>query len=306
MKGDNVMHDETSAGPPLRFAEILNKQGYPFQYAALGKAKELFERHKSTWYFEVSEFPVGGDTKTTHIDFILRRNNTPFLLCVECKRADPSVKDWCFATAPYVYRNCPYDKVTADHISKQEGEWRCMAVELQGLGRQPIYHIGLEVRAPKGTGNKPDDLGRPMAVNEAAGQVCKGTNGLIDFFLRNPCATGESKQAVVIPAVFTTARVWTTDARLDKADIETGVLDAGLCGLTRCDFVLYQYHLSTAIKHSGVGGSSYRDLPEVLASEFTRTVAVVSSTGIEPFLRSFVPDVNDITPIYRPYGGTFR
>src|SRR4030043_1645904 len=93
------------------FEKTLNRHGYGFQYSVLKKAKQLFEDGRSPWIFEPSEFPVSVQGRDVHIDFILRwyrkgmtlaEYSIPVYLVAECKRADPALKYWCFARAPYV------------------------------------------------------------------------------------------------------------------------------------------------------------------------------------------------------------
>lgn len=284
--------------PPTTFVGALNRQGFAFQYAALKAAHDHFDSRKSAWYFEVSEFPVGVSGKDTRIDFILRRNKSPLLLCVECKRADPRTKHWCFVQAPYVHRNASYNKVTADQLlQRANGDWTTRAVEVQGLRGFPICHIGLQIRSGKAEGE--DERGRPLAADEAVGQACKGANGLIEFLHKNPSCIGEHKSAVVLPAVFTTAQLWTSDAKLDHADCATGEVDVASGSLERCDFLIYQYHLPTGIKHTATRETRFRDLADALASDYIRSVAVVSASGIDKFLQQYNPDSFDLEPIIR-------
>src|SRR5438067_1519637 len=87
------------------FERVLNRHGYGFQYAVLRKARLLFEKKQSVWRFEVSEFPVTTQHDSTRIDFVLKAGSkeTPILMIVECKRANPALANWCFIHAPAVH-----------------------------------------------------------------------------------------------------------------------------------------------------------------------------------------------------------
>ena len=78
------------------FEKILNNQGYGFQYAVINKVQELARNNESPWISPVPEFPVEVQGYGTRIDFVLRNKHHPYYLIAECKRANPSLSDWCF------------------------------------------------------------------------------------------------------------------------------------------------------------------------------------------------------------------
>ncbi len=90
------------------FTKVLNRNGYGFQFSVIKKAHELGKVAKSAWLFETIELPVEVRGSGTRMDFVLRksaRRDKPFFLLAECKRANPSLSNWCFVRAPYTNRS---------------------------------------------------------------------------------------------------------------------------------------------------------------------------------------------------------
>src|SRR6266516_1755912 len=84
------------------FRRVLERHGYAFQYAVLGRARELAEAQptRSPWRHPIEEFPVRVQGRATHIDFLLSNTDWPALLVAECKRCEPGHR-WGFARSPY-------------------------------------------------------------------------------------------------------------------------------------------------------------------------------------------------------------
>lgn len=91
-------------------------------------------------------------------------------------------------------------------------------------------------------------------------------------------------EAILIPAIFTTAELWTTDADLGAADRVTGQLLAPIA-VRQVAWLLLQYHLSPGVKHAHRPRSLASNVPDVLDTEYIRTIAIVSTEGIAEFLR---------------------
>lgn len=191
--------------------QYLNENGYSFQYAVLKAIHDLYNEKKSPWLFEVAEFPVEVNGTPIHIDFILRQKETPFYLVAECKRANPALSNWCFVKAPYVSRRIhDGDERIVREIVKAN-----RITSLQWIGRtQDIYRLAFEVKSnAKGEGSS----GKGQ-INEALTQVLRGMNGLIKFAVN---VLGKGKEdllkgyscAAFMPVIFTTAKLWVTDAK---------------------------------------------------------------------------------------------
>jgi hypothetical protein len=266
------------------FNSILDSHGYGFHYAVLNKANELFERRKSAWAFEAAEFPVVVNDVPTRIDFVLSNNEkgsrlNAFYLVAECKRANPSLADWCFARAPFVRRNRSHEPCILDHVDVNEsGSVQCHGAAYSQLAN--AYHIAVEVKSGKG-----DESGKGRgAIEDAATQVCRGSNGFLDTLARLFTLPNYRLRADLLPVIFTTAHLWTTDADLRKSDLDSGKIDLATSGFDRVSRLILQYHTSPGIKSFYIVNNRVDDLSKYLDDVFVRSIGVVSSTGIEEFL----------------------
>jgi hypothetical protein len=272
------------------FAKALNRHGYGFQYRVLKEAWELCGRG-SKWVFKVGEFPVEVQGAGTRIDFVLSRirdrDNAAFYLLAECKRANPALSNWCFARAPFVHEKrvygisgyeplimdfCQLDERNAIHVSaKPSGK----------LGN--AYHIAVEVKSKGVKGDASGD-GR-QAIENAATQVSRGLNGIIEFTLGNRQFLSEGRRAHFLPVIFTTANIWVTDVDLSTANLETGNVNLSGSQFTKQSWIAFQYHLSPGLKHSRLPLERASSLNETMDADYVRTIPIVSASGIEPFLK---------------------
>jgi hypothetical protein len=154
-----------------------------------------------------------------------------------------------------------------------------------------VMHRGWESKSNE----KGDARGAKDAIENGVGQVLTGINGLVQAIAEKKYLAGEHGNRVLFPVIFTTARLWVADADLSNADILKGEIGQSDVHWNNVPYLFYQYHLSRGIKHSLkrfavtdeslIGGLSYS-----LLSEFIRTVAIVSASGIETFLKEFTPN----------------
>jgi hypothetical protein len=266
--------------------KVLNIHGYGFHYAVLRKAHDLYENKKSKWVFEAAEFPVTVGGFDTRIDFILRSQD-PFdvywdcFLVAECKRINPALSNWCFVRTPYIRRNHP-DRVVMEKIIFSDSHPPVANGEPLFLDRENTYHLGVEVSS----GEKGDSRGKGRGqIEEAATQVCKCLNGLIEEFRRH--GEGFSKKGpsvLFLPVIFTTAQIWTSEVDIGKAHLQTGNLELKDIDAKKKGWIWLQYHLSPGIKHSVGSYKVPKGLGEVLAQDYIRTIAVVTADGIDEFL----------------------
>ena len=158
-------------------------------------------------------------------------------------------------------------------------------------GHSQTYHVGLSVKS-----NQPGDkVGRKDtdAIEDAAGQVCKGLNGLIEFFNSQRLKLPENEKLYFMPVIFTTARLWTTDVELASAGIEKGEFERGSVSVKEAPWIWYQYHVSPELKHTvSTDETEYLspfNLAGILEQEFIRSIAIVSVKGVEDFLHAGFP-----------------
>jgi len=280
------------------YRKVLNHHGYAFQYSVIEFMAELRRQRRCDWELEAAEFPVSVQEMTTRIDFIFRKARPHVYLVGECKRANPALSNWCFAKSTHargrssidrVVFQCawvpPPDKKLADRIPRAEAT-RMLMGTIQDTS-QPAYHVGLSVKA-KQTGDKKGGR-KSDAIEDTAGQVCKGLNGLIEYFNTQRLKLPHNEKLYFLPAIFTTAKIRVTDTDLSLANIGTGEFEPGSVSVKEAPWIWYQYHVSPDLKHTvPTDENEYRspfDLAGTLEQEFTRSIAVVGVKGIEEFLR---------------------
>lgn len=273
---------------------ILNRHGYGFHYSVLRLAHELSNQNRSDWHFKVAEFPVQvPDGPGTRIDFVLRQGSRAIYLIAECKRANPALSNWCFVRAPYVRRNAGgRGRLFVERVDLNGEQRICASAPwTQDLG-DATYHIAVEVKSSQ----KGDPCGSGRgAIEAAATQVCRGLNGMVQCVAANRQLLEDSTPAYFLPVIFTTAKIWTSDVDLGAADIRNGAINLEDTDFRQVDWVYYQYHLSPGIKHSHSPAQRPKTIEDLLDSEYIRTIAVVSASGIRNFLSGF-----DWLPRYLP------
>jgi len=261
------------------FLNTVNRHGYAFQYAVLAEAGRLYTQHRSEYFFEVAEFPVQVRGDPTKIDFVLRHRERRLYLVCECKRANPAIANWCFVRAPYVRRDSDGDEVMVEHLSMSDDGPR---VEARLAHRsERTYHIGFEVKSQ----SKGDPSGNKSGIEEAASQVCRGLNGLINFYLRHPAQMPVTDIIRLVPVIFTTANLWISETNLQATDLISGELAAEHVNLKATDWLWYQYNISQRIKHEHESPATSMELGQALQRDFQCSIAIVSAPGIKSFLK---------------------
>lgn len=269
----------------------LNQHGYAFHYRVLEEAKRLFEENTSPWLFEAAEFPVEIKNKDTRIDLILaygRHRSTAASITTyiigECKRTNPSMNQWCFVKAPFVRRDSMCEKMILERALKKQGQFTSTGWS-PGFRLDETYHIGLVLKSKsKGDKNTPDGGGRD-GIEASVTQVLRGCSGFVEY--NNALAENlvDGWGAILIPVVFTTAKLFTSDVDLSKADLEQGTVELD-DEPTEVPYLFYQYNSSAGIRNTIMTSYDPVELGKVLESEYMRTVCVVNARGIERFLKN--------------------
>jgi hypothetical protein len=258
--------------------EILDMNGYGFQYAIAKKINELSSKNPDQfpWRCEVSEFPVEVQNKNTHIDFVLKHNTQAFYLVCECKRVNPEIKNWIFLKVPFVNaRGLGNNRIVRELIKFEHKR-----SILQDYYTNNIFRLSFEINC-KGTKGHDE-------VNNAVTQVLRGMNGLIQYIMQYENNTFislfKNKQLALMPIIFTTADLWETDIDLSNAELENGSIENCHLKLVDKQWLYYNYSQSPGLKHDFFVQRSYSDLSEALYHDFTRTIAIVNVKGIDNFL----------------------
>lgn len=257
---------------------VLDTHGYGFQYAVLRRAQESVYVGDSRWSFEAAEFPVEVQGQSTRIDLVLKHGTVPVYLVGECKRVDPALADWCFAKAPYTRRNPQSSEpIIVDRVRRYGGRIFAGVETLDRIAH--AYRVAVELR----TDQKGDGSGSSKAIEGALTQVLRGSNGFIEFLARNAHLLADKTHACALPVIFTTAQLWTTDAKLDEAEIGTGHLVIKPDQVQRAPWLVYQYHPAPSLKHTQGNDANISNLGAALETEFTRSVVIVTAGGIREF-----------------------
>ena len=260
--------------------KVLNMHGHGFHYAVLRRVDQLYLNGQTSWVFDGAEFPVVAGHETTHIDIILRSRSYRTYLIGECKRVDPARGNWCFAKAPYTWRN-PSEEVIFDQFicgpSNSIIQKPCIHRTQYG-----IYNLGLELKIGK-SGDGTSHGG--SAINQAVAQVLRCSSGLINHLLINTHRSYQNEKIVrFIPAIFTTAQLWVTEADLGAAELATGDLPSEAVEAKKSDWILYNHNRSPILRHDLEWNGVETELSKELKVEFARSIAIVSTDGIDKFL----------------------
>jgi hypothetical protein len=271
----------------------LNRNGYSFQYAVLDKIKHCFDDDISPWHFIVSEFPVSLKGKSIHIDFVLVNRTEQFYMVAECKRADPAISNWCFVKTPNVSRKISgKERIVREVLKSNNSTGSKPTAEMQWIHRSDeIFRLAFELKSNQ-TGDSSQGKGQ---INDAVTQVLRGTNGLFNFFL-SKMDTGIGggppwekpydrwEYIAFLPVIFTTAKLWVSDIDLSTTDIENGNIELPPNSLVEKKWIFYHYSQTPDISHELSGATRNIDLADVLYSDYTRTIPIVNSSGIQSFL----------------------
>ena len=202
-------------------------------------------------------------------------------MVAECKRANPALSDWCFLKAPFAGNDGLPNKLVVDSIQPGDGQFHatCRATP---LSRDDFYQIAIEVKSDKAgdaSGN-----GR-RAIEEAAGQVMRGSNGLIESLLNFSKPIDGPTGCDLIPVIFTTANLWVSNVDLETTDLDTGNTHIPRDGFEKVNRLFYQYNQSPKLKHSRIAGLRLSTISELLETMFTRTIPIVGPAGFKDFFR---------------------
>lgn len=258
---------------------MLNIHGYGFQHAVLRKIEELRSDYYFPWEYRSSEFPVGSERAGTRIDFILKHRKIPLYILAECKRANPRFSDWCFLQTPPRKRTSQETAVQIELVNREVGATFTLHVIHP---REGIFDLPMEIKTdlkgdaqPKGSG---------QAIEEAATQICRGLNGMIEFSIKNRQAFSENNYVGFLPVIFTTAKLYISTADISDSDLESGNLPLSSINHEERSWLFFHYTQSPGLKHSVYSMSKATDLEDIRYQEYVRTIPIVNALGIDQFL----------------------
>lgn len=275
-----------------RFAKAINRQGFAFQSRVVDELHQLVEKSSSQWSLAAIEFPVQAGKFGTRIDFVLEAHRSPYWLVGECKRVNPAFSEWFFLKAPHVRRDHE-ERYVVEEIHLHHHEMFARGVSLRAGREELMFHTAYA--APIDA--KGDGPPGHNAVEDAAGQACKGMNGLANLLKSNRGLLGEQNKRIVVPVIFTTANLFSCELPVAQVDLPSGEVAPEKLNVVAQPFVFYQYHLSPELAHDVMRVGAAPGLSPLLADAFIRTIAIVNASGIETFFKAFNPDRFTVHPL---------
>jgi len=281
---------QDAAAIAASFEKVLNRHGYPFQYCILRRAHELANGARSKWIFEATEVPVQTQETGTRIDFVLKlgRDRSATLLA-ECKRVNPRMSNWCFVRAPYSRRTARVPQLILEEVSQQPpnghpqvtGPWGSVVSGARKIAAaaEDVFHVGLVIEGPE-TGDKDGKPDRD-AIEVAATQICRGLNGFVNLLSAKTQLLGSRHCAVLLPVIFTTAKLWAADVDLGSPEGHVQIPESQLKAK---NWLWYEYNQSPGIRHAISSDEQPGDLNAMLEHDFVRSIAIVSLDGVDEFL----------------------
>lgn len=266
--------------------KFLDRHGFCFQYAVLKEIARIVAEGARNWVLAGSEVPVESKGKPTHIDFVLRHEKYDRYLICECKRANPKLSNWCFLRRPISTPFREKNSLLAEKVVKSAEGKVATGPDLFGTSEN-IWDLGAEMTSDM----KGDPCGQSRKGLEAAmTQVMRQVNGFANLIGKLPSVVGTAPplfgrpHAILVPVIFTSARLFTSESDISESDLLTGELKE-VPSLKNADWLFYQYHQSPLLLHDLARESDHDNLEQFVMDEFTRTIAIVSARGIEKFFR---------------------
>ena len=198
------------------FEAALNRHGFALQYAVAQSAKELARFGFSNWFPFVPSSRSGFRVLTRGLtsSFSTERSQV-----FSWSRPRERTRPW--PTGALRSRDSAVWALlsSTQRFFAKSGASSFTEVR-HGTGVDAIYDVAVEAS----TGEKGDERGsRSGAIEDAVGQVCRGLNGLIEYFRLYGHVDAEPFE--FFPVVVTTAELLTTAKPLTESDLSTGRVD---------------------------------------------------------------------------------
>jgi hypothetical protein len=262
------------------FEKVLDSHGYGFQYAVQEQLNSFASVGPASWQFEASEFPVRVGTRETRIDFVYRNPNGLGYLVGECKRVNRGM-DWGFVRAGSTRQRHGEHELRVEALDlTPRGQVRAVTTTFR---QHPRYaDIGRELRTDK-DGEGGLGSGR-SGIEDAVTQVLIGTSGLSKALSESPNRIPVARPVSIVPVVFTTARLWYSEATLASAELPMGDLSLEGRPFEEVPWLPLQYHQSNSLVSEVHREAVIDTLADRLYQLHRRTVFIVNVGGIRQFI----------------------
>lgn len=272
-------------------AGALNEQGYLFHHKVLNVLLPASSPATANlpWHVEASEVPVSlpsGDE--TRIDLVLRLGkveNSPWRVVMECKRAAREFKHWVFF-GNTTWRRGPspntYYIQRADLHSGWNNQGKPPLLHrvdtCPATSDCPVYDYGVEVRLNRKGSN--DKSSATEAIENSFQQVTLGQAGLA-LRLWSACELNFR----FLPVVVTTANLMSARIPVEKVSLDYGKIEPADLQLEPRNWLAVNFRVNDGVcQQTQITTHARTALAEDLAARQVRTVFVVQSAHIQPFL----------------------
>ncbi len=262
--------------------KVLNSHGYGLHYAIIRKMDELLQDGRAfPWQLAAVELPVEVRGEHTRVDIVLKHIVRSVYIVCECKRVNPSLSEWAFVKAPYVTPPDSAEWIFAESVMSDGRSSFQTSVDRVGSSKE-VFHVAVEVKSDKAG----DQYGHGRGgIEGAATQVLRSVNGFVHFLKSNSPLLAINDPTSIVPVVFTTASLRTTNLDLGGANLENGHVDLADVIIQEVDWLYYQYSQSPGLRHTLGSSHSGKSIADILQAEFTRTIAVVNPQSLEAFFK---------------------
>jgi hypothetical protein len=228
------------------------------------------------------EFPVEVKGRGTRIDIVMSGPDK-LLVVAECKRANPSHRDWCFAASPTLRNNDTNLNIVAEFMTRTVGKLYAQGMKFPMM-QMPVADVGIELK-----GKEPGDADPKSGtgIEDACSQVSQHLNGMVEFLSHGKHAhiAEQHCPGVILPVVFTTARMWWSDVDISAASLATGMLESA-GSVQQVPYVCFQYPISPGIKHAATSRDALTSIRNAYAA-YLRSIVFVNAAHAGDFFRTF-------------------
>ncbi len=271
---------DDSPGDFALFRQALQEHGHAFHYATIKAIERASTIQDSGWHFVASEVPIALNGEEVHADLIFRSHR--HYLIGECKRVNPAYSQWLFAQTRFTTGGGPASVTVEELCLDSPGSAGMHVRPFQMAPARRAFQVGVTVRTKdKGQGCVSDK----KAIEETVSQVSRAAGGFAEL-----CSVNRGLvdgPARIIPAIFTTARLFTCLYDLELADLATGDLPARV-EFESVPWLWFQRGLSESLLADLPGryvAEHAPTWPQYFSRAAIRSVAIVNVDGIDSFMR---------------------
>lgn len=166
----------------------------------------------------------------------------------------------------------------------RNGKTKVGTTPMDFVSSERIFSLGMAIRADiKGDAELKSST--HTAIEDSVSQVLRCANGFMETLEREKYRLWPMISDVhILPVVITTANLFACNTDLSTSSISTGDLRVELGDLAPVDWLFLNFPMSLSLRHGLHRVQQTVDLPGFHKDEFVRTVAIVSSTGLESFV----------------------